>query len=100
MPFLRPALQYPLCCFLSLAVGCAPAAVSRVTARAVAVSPPVKAPGSAKVGDLALCPVQGQTFRVSAESAHAEWEGKTYYFCCEDCLEDFLKSPQAYIGTR
>ena len=59
----------------------------------------VKSPGIAQVGDLALCPVQGQTFRVSADSPSAQWQGKTYFFCCEGCLEDFLRSPEAYTAT-
>lgn len=27
---------------------------------------------------------------------HAEYEGKTYYFCSEHCKEQFLKDPQKY----
>jgi len=72
-----------------------PAAVTLVAAPS---APAVRPPGTAKVGDLAICPVQGQTFRVSAETTHAEWKGKTYSFCCDGCLEDFLKAPDAYTG--
>ena len=31
---------------------------------------------------------------------HAEYEGKTYYFCSEHCKEQFLKDPQKYSKTE
>ena len=54
---------------------------------------------------LAECPV----CRVNADLAclnvhvdgatpHAEYEGKTYYFCSEDCRVLFEKEPRKYVG--
>jgi len=28
----------------------------------------------------------------------AEYEGRIYYFCCEDCLKEFERNPRKYIG--
>lgn len=25
------------------------------------------------------------------------YKGKTYYFCCEDCLEEFKSDPEYYV---
>ncbi len=31
------------------------------------------------------------------EAVSVEIEGKTYCFCCEECLEEFKNDPEAYI---
>jgi YHS domain-containing protein len=28
-----------------------------------------------------------------------EYQGKTYYFCSEGCLEDFREDPESYVGS-
>jgi Cu+-exporting ATPase len=57
----------------------------------------LKAPGEAKVGDKTKCPVSGEEFTVTASSPHADYNGKTYYFCCADCPSEFTKDPQKYL---
>jgi P-type Cu+ transporter len=32
----------------------------------------------------------------SEAAATSEYEGKTYYFCCEACKEEFDRNPAAY----
>jgi YHS domain-containing protein len=27
-----------------------------------------------------------------------EYKGVTYYFCCEDCLEEFKSDPEYYVS--
>jgi len=29
--------------------------------------------------------------------AKVEYQGKTYYFCCEGCKKKFLESPETYV---
>ncbi len=53
-------------------------------------------PGQAVVGDRTRCPVSGEEFVVTAESPHAEHEGRTYYFCCAHCIERFQANPAQF----
>lgn len=95
--------------FLSLALmtlvacgGAPPAAVTpgsetTPTPPAAAASD-AKAPGEAKVGDRATCPVSGETLTVTDSSPKAEYEGKTYYFCCSGCEAKFKADPAKYLA--
>ncbi len=58
----------------------------------------VKAPGEAKVGDRTRCPVSGEEFVVTESSPKAEYNGKTYYFCCGGCDTKFKADPQKFLG--
>ena len=35
--------------------------------------------------------------RVDADTPRAEYNGATYYFCCEHCKELFLENPSKYL---
>ena len=59
---------------------------------------PLVKPGEARLGDATTCPVSGDTFIVAEDSPHLEYQGKTYYFCCNDCVGDFKKAPRHYLG--
>jgi YHS domain-containing protein len=48
------------------------------------------------VGTKTVCPVSQEVITVSSDTPHLEYEGKTYYFCCNDCPEEFKKTPQAF----
>jgi Cu+-exporting ATPase len=78
------------------AVGCA-AATPNAGAPQQAVAIVAKAPGDAQIGDHALCPVSGEEFVVSTTSPKTEYLGKTYYFCCGDCLTKFEAEPAKYV---
>jgi YHS domain-containing protein len=71
-----------------------PAAAAPASSTAAA---PLQAPGAAKVGDRTKCPVSGEEFVVANDSAKAEYEGKTYYFCCPSCADTFKKDPTKYV---
>ncbi len=45
--------------------------------------------------NLGICPVMGGE---SVEKYSYIHEGKTYYFCCQSCIEEFKKDPQKYIS--
>lgn len=51
-----------------------------------------------KADEKVVCPVSGETMLKSQAKASYEYEGKTYYFCCADCKEKFVKDPAKYIG--
>jgi len=56
-------------------------------------------PGDAKVGDKTWCLTSGEVFTVAADSAKAQYNGKTYYFCCGGCDEQFLENPTKMLAT-
>ncbi|MBU1112650.1 MAG: YHS domain-containing protein [Candidatus Omnitrophica bacterium] len=45
--------------------------------------------------NLGICPVMGGEAK---EEYSYVYEGKTYYFCCPSCTEDFKSDPQKYIS--
>jgi len=52
----------------------------------------------AVVGDRTMCPVSNEEFVVAVDSAHAEHEGHTYYFCCADCVAPFEADPARFLN--
>ncbi len=79
------------CC---LSVGCGGAAPPPAAASSAAL----KAPGTAQVGDKTKCPVSGEEFVVKADSPKVDFEGKTYYFCCPHCVQQFQADPKKYAS--
>ncbi len=51
-------------------------------------------------GETVTCPVSGEEFDKSKAAGSYEYEGKTYYFCCDGCKEKFLKDPEKYIKKK
>jgi YHS domain-containing protein len=92
-----------LCSLFAVACGGSaprpPATPSPDTAAAAAPASPLVAPGEAKVGDRTKCPVSGHEFVVKDDSPHAEYNGKTYYFCCPDCPEAFQAHPEKFVPS-
>ena len=78
-------------------VSCGGAAPSAASRGAAAAEVALKAPGDARVGDRTTCPVSGEEFIVSATSPRTELEGKTYYFCCAECVQKFEAQPSKYL---
>jgi YHS domain-containing protein len=56
--------------------------------------------GAAKPGDKTTCPVSGETFVVAADSPKADYDGKTYYFCCGGCAGDFKADPASFLKKK
>ncbi|OGD11677.1 MAG: hypothetical protein A2W20_07285 [Candidatus Aminicenantes bacterium RBG_16_66_30] len=50
-----------------------------------------------KAGETVVCPVSGETMLKSQAKVSYDYEGKTYYFCHENCKEKFVKEPAKYI---
>jgi YHS domain-containing protein len=50
-----------------------------------------------KADDMVKCPVSGKEIKKSEAKGSYEYQGKTYYFCCENCKDAFLKDPEKYV---
>jgi len=83
--------------FLAIACGGAPSTTGPGPASPVGATTLV-APGEAKLGDHTRCPVSGDEFVVKADSPHTELGGKTYYFCCAECVDKFKADPAKYTS--
>jgi YHS domain-containing protein len=46
------------------------------------------------------CPVSGKVMKKSEAKVSYEYQGKTYYFCCEGCKEKFVKDPEKYLQKK
>lgn len=58
----------------------------------------VKAPGEAVIGDTTTCTVHREhQIVVTAATPKAEYQGKTYHFCCPVCANKFGERPQDYV---
>lgn len=42
-------------------------------------------------------PVCGMTVKEGSEAEKYEYKGNTYYFCSEDCFEEFKADPKKYV---
>ena len=47
---------------------------------------------------MAIDPVCGMEVDDTSAKDRATHEGQTYYFCSRDCKEEFMESPEDYIG--
>ncbi len=56
------------------------------------------APGTS-VADTARDPVCGMTVAAAAAGPQAEFGGRTYYFCCAHCREQFIAEPHRYAAA-
>ena len=56
---------------------------------------PVSTPASREVVD----PVCGMTIDPADAVGHVDYDGQTYYFCAESCLERFTKEPGRYVAS-
>ncbi len=44
-----------------------------------------------QIGNKMICPVRGKEFVLKKNTPKIEIDGKTYYFCCKNCIEKFKK---------
>jgi YHS domain-containing protein len=82
--------------------GCekAPAPPQETTQTAIAPDAfKIHAITDAEVRKPAKCPVTGDEFIVNKFTPALEYKGKTYLFCCADCLVEFKKNPDKYAGA-
>ena len=53
---------------------------------------------ASKAEEMVTCPVSGETIKRSEAAGKYEYKGKTYYFCCPNCKEKFVKDPEKYTN--
>lgn len=46
------------------------------------------------------CPVSGKEIKKSEAKGTFEYKGETYYFCCVNCKEEFMKDPEKYTQKK
>ena len=73
--------------------GGGPASPARVTRTGQDPFPPAAVPETARD------PVCDMSVAVAAASHQADVGGRTYYFCCAHCREQFLAEPQKYLAA-
>jgi YHS domain-containing protein len=54
----------------------------------------------ARAEETVVCAVSGKEIKKSEAKFSHEYEGKTYYFCCEMCKEKFVKNPEEYLKKK
>jgi YHS domain-containing protein len=69
--------------------------VFALLALSVLVSASVAADGEAKNVTNKMCPVSGGPV---SEKYRAEYKGQYVYMCCEGCLKEFEKNPEAFVA--
>ncbi len=47
-----------------------------------------------------VCQVSGKEIEKSEAAGSLEYNGKTYYFCCDNCKASFLEDPEKYINSK
>jgi Cu+-exporting ATPase len=55
---------------------------------------------AAPAGGGALDPVCGMTVDPATAKHRTDYQGQTYYFCCNGCHTKFAADPQKYLGAR
>lgn len=65
-------------------------------AKATAAAIEVRKASEAELGKAAKCAVTGTEFAVRADTPVVDYQGKSYYFCCEHCVSDFQAKPEKY----
>jgi YHS domain-containing protein len=58
----------------------------------------VRQPNGAEIDMPVNCPVMNTRFEVRKDTPVIDYDGKSYYFCCSHCLEEFKKNPDKYAG--
>lgn len=57
---------------------------------------PLREPTKDEIGKTEMCPVSNSKFQVAKDTPVIDYNGKSYYFCCVSCIDDFKKNPDKY----
>jgi len=57
---------------------------------------PLRQPTKDEIGKSVSCPVSSSKFQVASDTPVIDYKGKSYYFCCLSCIDDFKKNPDKY----
>ena len=50
--------------------------------------------------EMVTCAVGGEKIKKSEAKGTYEYQGKTYYFCCDNCLTSFKENPEKYVNKE
>jgi len=56
----------------------------------------VRQPTEGEIGKATTCPVMKDKFEVTKNTPVIDYNGKSYYFCCGFCIDEFKKNPDKY----
>jgi YHS domain-containing protein len=59
----------------------------------------VRQPTQNEIGKTVTCPVMDDECEVTKSTPVIDYKGKSYYFCCDNCVADFKKNPDNYEGA-
>jgi YHS domain-containing protein len=59
----------------------------------------VRQPNRAEIGMPVNCPVMNSRLEVKKDTPVIDYNGKSYYFCCQQCVDDFRKDPDKYTAA-
>lgn len=94
---MKKALSITLVGLCLALAGCGGGAAAQPGPTAPQAEGALKPFGESKVGDRQKCPISGEEFTVTDSSPKADYNGKTYYFCCGHCAQKFKEDPAKYL---
>jgi YHS domain-containing protein len=53
-------------------------------------------PNPGEIGQEAKCTVMNHKFKIKAATPVIDYHGKSFYFCCEGCPQEFKRNPGKY----
>jgi len=56
----------------------------------------VRQPTEAEIGKITICPVMNLKISVREDTQVIDYKGKSYYFCCSSCVDEFKKDPDKF----
>ena len=59
----------------------------------------VRQPNQAEMGMMVNCTTLNSRFEVEKDTQIIDYKGKSYYFCCQECLINFMKNPDKYAAN-
>jgi YHS domain-containing protein len=59
----------------------------------------VRQSNKAEIGMMVNCAVLNSRFEVRKDTQVIDYNGKSYYFCCQDCVSDFMKNPDNFAAA-
>ena len=54
-------------------------------------------PSKDEIGQTKWCPVSKSEFIVSADTPVLDYKGKSHFFCCTSCIDEFKENPDKFI---
>ncbi len=57
---------------------------------------PLRRPTKDEIGKSRTCPVSKAEFQVGSDTPVIDYKGRSYYFCCMSCIDEFKKDPDKY----